>query len=371
MARTSIDLIADEGLDPTGKVDSLDAWKRGITAALKSTPPLTLELPGADTRCIVSDTIDVALGSKSLAIVGDGGKVLATPGWKLPPRHGDAWQQGRHLFHAHDGAAFAFEGLKFDYQGAQQPDCVGDIVRLTRIGTANARNVLQYNPRGLTTSSRPDMPETFTWQNLRCGLVTLDGCHAVSLDGAHTATGIVAHFCDDATIRNTLVAFLMGQGFGCFSGRIVRWLANWAHANHHNYNVETGTEGLGQVLIGDPKDDAQRCHSSNATAAGIVVNQNGKPFSGPGVDAYALESTGDRFLLQTVGRLNTGGPTNVPVILERFKVASPTLGLVNVLGGGNPADVGIRAMTLHNPNRVPVLVPPSLKVPAKWEITAA
>lgn len=369
MTRTAINLVTDEGLDPTGKTDALGAWQRGIKAALATTPPLTLEYPGADSVCVVSDTIDVPLGAKSLAVVGDGGKVKASPGWKLPPRHGAGDQQGRHLFDIHDGAAAVLRDIAFDYQGALQPECVGDVIRATRIGTFDAQNARQFNPRGLTTFSTPAMPETFTLQLLHCGSVLVDNCNAVALDGAPTATGIVAHFCDDVTIRNTIAAFLRGQGFGVYGSRLVRWLALWAHKNGHNFNVETGPNGVGQVLIGDKNDPAQRCVSSQARTAALCVNRNaGGSFTGPGVDVFGLDSRADARLLITAGKLGTGNPADVPVILNNCKCDAPELAVVTVQSPGDVADVGIRNLTLTNRGTVPVLTPRNLTVPAKWEI---
>lgn len=367
MTRTAINLVTDEGLDPTGKTDSLGAWERGIAAALKQSPPLAIEYPGKDSVCIVSDTIKAPLGGKSLAFVGDGGKVKATPGWKLPPRNGGN-QSGRHLFTTSDGAAVVMRDIAFDYQGALQPECVGDIIRATRIGTFDASNVHQYNPRGLTTFSTPEMPETFTLQLLHVGSAIVDNCPALALDGAPTATGIVAHFCDDVTIRNTIVAFLRGQGFGLFGSRLVRWLACWAHKNGHNFNCETGPQGFGQVLIGDPNDPAQRCISSAARTAAVCVNRNYGGGIGTGVTVHGLDSRGDARLLITAGKLNTGGPTNVPVIFTDCKVDAPELALVTVQAPGDANDVGIRNLALTHRANVPILTPRNLTAPAKWDI---
>lgn len=370
MSRTTINLVTDEGLDPTGKTDSLGAWERGIAAALKNHLPL--ELPGTDTVSTVSDTIKAPLAGGSLAIVGEGGKVQTSGGWKLPPRQPNAWQGGRHLFTSSDGPALVMRDLVFDYRGALNPECVGDIIRATRVGTVDAANVKQYNPRGLTTNSTPDMPETFTFQLLHVGKALLDACPALALDGAPTATGIVAHWCDDATIRNTVVAFMRGQGLGLFSSKLVRWLACWCHANGNNFNAETGPDGFGQVFIGDPNDEAQRCLSSGAHGAGVNVNRNhnGRILTGGGVFVNGLRSEGDRSVLRTVGKLlDAGAPAgDRAVMLNNVVAVDPVLNLVNCIAGGDPTDIGIRAMSFTNTHRVPELAPRSLEVPAAWDI---
>lgn len=369
MSRTTINLVTDEGLDPTGATDSLGAWERGIAAALKEKLPL--ELPGADTVSMVSDTIKAPLAGGALAIVGEGGKVQTSGGWKLPPRPDPSvWQQGRHLFTSSEGTALVLRDLVFDYRGAENPECVGDIIRATRVGTVDAANVKQYNPRGLTTNSTPDMPETFTFQLLHVGKALLDACPALALDGAPTATGIVAHWCDDATIRNTVVGFMRGQGLGLFSSKLVRWLACWCHMNGNNFNCETGPDGFGQVFIGDPNDPAQHCYSSGAHGAGVNVNRNhGGRIYGPGVTIAGLVSNGDRSWLRTVDRLDdSAGAGTTPVIASDCVVTDPVLNLVNVIAGGDPRDIGIRRMSFTNTHGVPELAPRSLPVPAKWDI---
>lgn len=287
----------------------------------------------------------------SVPVVGDGGGIIRRSRLWAPIVNG----QGRHLAIWDKCAGSIVKGVSFDGNSAAYPNTdpakvmVGDTVRVQYVvtGQVDHESMHTVNNVGLTTTSTATLPETFAAQYLRTTAPILrTKCWAVQQDGGRGATGVVSHWCTDYTERDGIVyGFNRGQGYGTFGGGAaakVTYLNSHTFGCNHGFNLEAGQGGLGQVVIGDPLNEALRC-SSNNDHMGLVSNGNYNARVGHiSVEALDLNNAFDAVAM-------TGLAPN-RFDLQRTAIVDPAGSAIRFLtaAAANANALWIARSTLHN-----------------------